>query len=437
MLRQIGVEPVEALLASIPRELRLERKLDLPPRLSEPELIAHLQGLSAKNLHAGEVTCFLGAGLYHHFIPAALDHLLSRSEFYTTYTPYQPEVSQGTLQAIYEYQTLICQLTGMEVANASMYDGATAVAEAALMAQRITGRKGLVVSSLVHPEYRAVLETYLTCVGADCTEVGYRPDGATDMDELGRKVSQDTACIIVQSPNFFGVIETLEDVASVAQEHGALLIVAVTEPVALGIVKAPGACGADIVAGEGQALGSPLNFGGPLLGLFAVRRAHVRLMPGRLVGETVDRDGRRGYVLALSTREQHIRRGKATSNICTNEGLCALAAAIYLALMGKSGFRRLAMQNLQRAHYAKQSLRDVPGVSLPFSGPTFNEFVVETEEDPARVQARLMEERIVGGLHVGAYYPELERCILFCVTETHSRDDIDRLVRLIRGKRRA
>ena len=431
MLKTIGVPSVEELFADIPRSIRLQRKLNLPPALSEKELIEELKALSALNAQVQEYTSFLGAGAYHHFIPSLVLHLISRSEFYTAYTPYQPEISQGTLQAIFEYQTLICQLTNMEVANASMYDGSTSVAEAALMAHRLNERPEMIVSTAVHPEYRAVLKTYVNHLGIAVREVGFTERGGTDLAVCRSMVNEATGAVIVQYPNFFGCIEDLAALSRLAHEKGALFIVAVAEPIALGVLKAPGDFGADIVVGEGQAMGNALNFGGPYVGFFATRQEYLRKMPGRLAGETTDLEGRRGYVLTLSTREQHIRREKATSNICTNQALCALATTIYLCTLGKQGIREVALQNLQKAHYAKEAIGRLKGYHLVFNSPTFNEFVVKAPRPLSRINQALLENQMIGGLDLGRFYPELENCLLLCVTENHSRGQIDKLVEVL------
>ncbi len=436
MLESVGVSSVEELFADIPSRLRLRRPLRLPPALSESDLLRHLRELAEQNAHVDAYSSFLGAGAYHHFVPAAVSHLVFRGEFYTAYTPYQPEISQGTLQAIYEYQTLICQLTGMEVANASLYEGASATAEAVLMAHRVTERSEVVLSRAVHPEYRQVLATYTRTLGLVLREIPWDETGATDREALTASLSGKTACVVLQSPNFFGVVEDGEPVAAAAHAVGALAVAVVTEPVALGLLKPPGEWGADIVCGEGQAFGNPLNFGGPYLGLFATRERFLRSMPGRIVGETEDGQGRRGYVLTLSTREQHIRREKATSNICTNEGLCALTATVFAALLGKSGLRELAVTNLQKAAFARARLAHVRGVSLRFSGPTFNECVVRlARRRPRDVLASLLKKKILGGLDLGRFYPELDDCLLIAVTEQNRREEIEALCRALGGSR--
>jgi glycine dehydrogenase subunit 1 len=435
MLDAIGVRSVEDLFADIPAAVRLKRPLRIPPALSEADLSKHLQALAAVNADADRYSCFLGAGCYNHFSPSIINHLVLRGEFLTAYTPYQPEISQGTLQALYEYQTLICLLTGMEVSNASMYEGASATAEAILMAQRITGRSEVVVARAVHPEYRQVARTYTAQIGITFKEVPFSEAGVTDAGMVQQALSDQVACLVIQSPNFFGGIEDLTPFAEVAHAAGALLVVCVPEPLALGILKPPGECGADIVTGEGQALGTGMNYGGPALGFFATRDRFVRHMPGRLIGQTVDREGRTGYVLTLATREQHIRREKATSNICTSESLIALMATIYLVSMGPKGLRDIALANLRKAAYAKERLAKARGCSLRFSGPIFNEFVLKTKKKPAAVLAHLLKRQIVGGLDLSRFYPELSDCLLVCVTEQNSRGEIDALAKALGGVR--
>jgi glycine dehydrogenase subunit 1 len=435
MLEAIGVPSVEALFADVPAAVRLTRPLRIPPALAEAELTALLGSLAAQNADADRFSVFLGAGCYNHFSPAVINHLVLRGEFLTAYTPYQPEISQGTLQALYEYQTLICLLTGMEVSNASMYEGASATAEAVLMAQRLTGRSEVVVGRTVHPEYRQVAATYTRQVGLAFREVPFTEEGTTDLTEVRAGLSERTACLVVQSPNFFGAVEDLAPLAEAAHAVGALAVVVVAEPVSLGLLKSPGECGADIVAGEGQGLGTGMNNGGPALGFFATREQFVRQMPGRLVGQTVDREGRPGYVLTLATREQHIRREKATSNICTSESLIALMAAIYLISLGPKGLRDVALLNLRKAAYAKERLGKAQGVGLRFRGPTFNEFALRTRKKPAQILRQLQRRQIVGGLDLGRFYPELADCLLVCVTEQVSREQIDALAEALGGVR--
>jgi len=422
MLETIGAKTVEDLFEIIPKEYRLRKPLSLPNPLSEPDLIRHLEDLQSPIFSS-----FLGAGTYHHFIPAVVSAMTSRSEFYTAYTPYQPEISQGTLQAIFEYQTLMCQLTGMEVSNASMYDGASSLAEAALMARRITKRKKILLSQAVHPEYRRVVQTYTDPDQEEIVLVPYKKDeGRTDEKVLFDLLDGEVAAVVVQSPNFFGAVEDFHPIGEKIHESGGLMIVSFSEAIAYGILKPPGEMGADIVAGEGQGLGIPLSFGGPYLGIFTTREKFVRNMPGRLVGETVDLEGKRGFVLTLATREQHIRRERATSNICTNEGLCALMATVFLSCLGKEGLRELAMMNLSKAEYAKKAASRMPGCKSAFSSPTFNEFVLRIEGEPEKVLEKLKEEKILGGLPLRRFYPELDYHLLITVTEMNTKEEIDR-----------
>ncbi len=434
MLAAIGVPSIDALFADIPAAVRLNRTLDLPPALSDPELMRQLQALAAQNVDSDRATCFLGAGAYDHYVPSVVWHLAGRGEFLTAYTPYQAELMQGELQAGYEYQSMLCALTGMDVANASMYDGASATAEAAVMAKDLTKRDEIVVSTAVHPEYREVLRTYTEPLGISVVEVPHQ-GGLTAARRIAEICSDRTAAVIVQHPNFFGGLEDGPALAGIAHERGALLVCAVAEPLSLGILKPPGAWGADIVAGEGQPLGNHVNFGGPFLGMLATRQEFVRRMPGRLVGATVDTEGRRGFVLTLQTREQHIRREKATSNICTNEALLALASAVYMAALGKQGFRHVAELNLRKAAYAKDAIAGIPGYRLAFDGPIFNEFVIRTPVDPVELNRRLAAQRILGGAPLGRWYPDLADGWLLCVTEQRTRGEIDRLVTVLRDLR--
>ena len=430
MLKTIGAGSVDELFEDIPAQVRLNRPLDLPPALSDPELIAQLRAIAERNMHCDAATCFLGAGAYDHYIPSVVWHLAGRGEFLTAYTPYQAELMQGELQAGYEYQSMLCELTGMDVANASMYDGASATAEAAVMARDLTKRQEVLVSAAIHPEYRQVLRTYVQPLGITIVEVPCR-GGVTDLAAIQRATSSRTAAIIIQHPNFFGSLEDGAGLADLAHRAGALLVAVVTEPLSLGILKPPGAWGADIVAGEGQPLGNALNFGGPYLGMLATRQEFVRRMPGRLVGATVDSEGRRGFVLTLQTREQHIRREKASSNICTNEALLALAAAIYMATLGKQGFRHVAELNLRKAAYAREAISRLKGYASAFDAPTFNEFVVRTPVPPDEVNRRLLAHNVLGGAALGRWYPDLADCWLLCVTEQRTRAEIDRLVALL------
>ena len=435
MLQAIGVRSVEELFGDIPPAVRLKRPLKVPPAMSESEVGRHLRALAAANADADRYSMFLGAGCYNHFSPAIINHLVLRGEFLTPYTPYQPEVSQGTLQALYEYQSLVCLLTAMEVSNASMYEGASATAEAVLMAQRVTGRNKVVVARAVHPEYRMVARTYASQLGISFREVAFTEAGVTDLTQVRKALGDQVACLVVQSPNFFGGIEDLPQLAEAAHAVGALLVVAVAEPVSLGLLKPPGECGADIVTAEGAGLGTGLNYGGPAVGFFATREKFIRHMPGRLVGQTVDREGRTGYVLTLATREQHIRREKATSNICTSESLIANMSGMYMVTMGPQGLREVALLNLRKAAYAKEQLAKVRGFSLRFTGPTFNEFVLRTKKKPGEVLTGLLKRQIIGGLDLGRFYPELKDCLLVCVTEQNSRTEIDALAKALGGGR--
>ena len=433
MLKVVGLNSAEELFDSIPASLRLREQLKTPAAVSEMELLASSEAMAAKNTAARRPS-FLGAGAYSHYSPTIVDHLISRSEFFTAYTPYQPEISQGTLQAIFEFQTLVCQLTGMDVANASMYDGSTALAEAVLMAERITRRKKVITSSAVHPEYLEVVDTYVQHYGVDFHRVDYDHRTGLISAEGLNSLDDQTAALVVQSPNFFGCIEDVRALAERAHAVGALLIVAVTESISFGLLRSPGACGADIVVAEGQSFGVPLSFGGPFVGLFATRDKYARQIPGRLVGEAIDKQGRRGFVLTLATREQHIRREKATSNICTNEGLIALAATIYLETMGRSGLQEVAAQCTQKAAYAARSINSLEGFSLPFSAPRFNEFVVRAPVEAKGLLSRLASEKnITGGLALSRYYKDRPNDFLVCVTETNSRQEIDALVEGLKG----
>ncbi len=433
MLDAIGVPTIEELFVGIPAVDRLQRPLQLPPAAAEGELLRELGRLAGRNATVASHLSFLGGGSYHHFIPAVVDQLISRSEFYTAYTPYQPEISQGTLQAIFEFQTLICQLTGMDVANASMYDGASSCAEAVLMAVRVTRRRKVLLSAALHPEYRATVATYCRYLDVELVEVPFDGSGGTDLAALQQLADEATAAVVCGYPNVFGVIENLAAQAELAHRQGARLVAAVAEPVALGLLKSPGELGADIVVGDGQSFGIPVGFGGPTVGFFAARQQDLRSLPGRLVGETLDRDGQRGFVLTLSTREQHIRREKATSNICSNQGLCALMATVYLSLLGKAGLREVAQQNLAKAAYARKAIATLPGFSIPFAGITFNEFVVATPGPAQAVLDGLQQQGILGGIPLARFYPEMSDRMLVCVTEQHSRAEIDALVQALAG----
>jgi glycine dehydrogenase subunit 1 len=429
MLKSVGADSLDALFAAVPPDCRRTRPMDLPEPLTEWELNRLMQSVSGAVAAGPEYKIFAGAGSYEHHIPHAMAFLLGRSEFVTCYTPYQPELSQGTLQAIYEYQTLTARLLGMEVANASLYDGASALAEALLMAVRVTGMKRVAVSSLVHPHYRQVVQTYFKPTGYEVVELPRLENGRTDVSALD--AMDDLAAVAVQSPNFFGCIEDLQAVGDKVHHEDALFVTCFTEPLAYGLFKSPGSNGADIACGEGQSLGIPQSFGGPGLGMFAGRMKHVRSMPGRLVGRTTDLEGRRGFVLTLSTREQHIRREKATSNICTNNSLCAIAAAMYMASLGGSGFRDLARLNHDKAEYLKRALSK-EGFRIPFESPTFNEFVAESPPGFEPIYRGLLQKKTVPGLPLAPYYPELRDHYLFCVTETKTKEDLDELAREVR-----
>ena len=429
MMKTVGVDSLDDLFKTIPEDCRCDCVPNLPEALTEWELNDHIDTLCSSMAVSPEYKVFMGAGSYEHHIPVTVKHLLGRSEFVTSYTPYQPEMSQGTLQAIFEYQTLTARLLGMEVANASQYDGASALAEALLMAIRISRRKKVAVSRLIHPNYRRVIKTYFTPTDYEIIELPFLPDGTTDPTPL--ESLDDLAAVAVQSPNFFGCIEDLQTIGDMARQKKALMVAGFSEPLAFGMMKSPGSQGADIAAGEGQSLGIPRSFGGPALGMFAARMKYVRNMPGRLVGQTADVDGERGFVLTLATREQHIRREKATSNICTNHSLCALASAMYMSALGGSGIKELARLNYDKCEYLKAGLRGA-GFTIPFEKPTFNEFVVDFGEGFGQTHERLIADNIIAGLPLECYYPELANHYLLCVTETISKEDMDELVRKIK-----
>lgn len=433
MLAEVGLSSADELFRSIPADVLLNRKLDVTEPLAENEVIDAMNEFAGNN-PAARKTSFLGAGVYSHFSPTVVDYLIQRSEFFTSYTPYQPEVAQGTLQYIFEFQTLVCQLTGMDVANASMYDGSTAMAEAFLMAQRVTKRDKVLVAKTVHPEYLEVAETYTQHGELELGTIGF--DGKTGRvlsDDLG-KLDKETAAIVIQSPNFFGCVEDLKVIADKAHEVGALLIVVVTEAISFGLLRSPGECGADIVVAEGQSFGVPMSFGGPHVGLFACKQKYVRMMPGRLAGVAYDKNGNRGFVLTLATREQHIRREKATSNICTNQGLIALAATIYLETMGKRGLQEVAMQNAQKAAYAAKKISEIEGFSLAFDAPKFNEFVVTAPNSAKELLDKLSKDNeILGGIALSKYYQDRPNDFLVCVTETSTKKQIDSLISSLRN----
>ncbi|HKS65807.1 MAG TPA: aminomethyl-transferring glycine dehydrogenase subunit GcvPA [Candidatus Acidoferrales bacterium] len=428
MLAAIGAHSIDDLFESIPREFRLREPLPLPRPLSEPEIIEYFRARAAEN--APGYSSFLGAGVYQHHRSVVTDSLVQRGEFLTSYTPYQAEISQGTLTAIFEFQTLMCQLTGQEVANASMYDGSTALTEAILMAERLTGRSKVLIARSVHPDYRQVLATYAKNLGLEIEEIGYSSSGQVDTKGLTKDKLAGAAALVVQSPNFLGAVENIAALAEAAHAEGALLVDTIAEAVSLGIVRPPAE--ADIVAMEGQAFGISPSYGGPFVGVIASREKFVRQMPGRLAGQTADASGRRGFVLTLATREQHIRREKATSNICTNEALFALVATVHLCLLGKDGLREMASQNVAKAQFAIRELQQIPGVRRVFAAPVFNEFVLEFPRSVKLINAALLRDKIIGPLPLGIYYPELTKHGLVCVTETMPRAGIERFVAAIR-----
>jgi glycine dehydrogenase subunit 1 len=430
MLRTIGLDSIEGLYRHVPETLRGRAKIKLPDGLTELAVHKRLAALAARNATTLEWSLFLGGGIYHHFIPSAVDAVISRSEFSTSYTPYQPEVSQGTLQALFEYQTLMCQLTGMEVSNAGVYDGASAAAEAVLMSRRIQpmSRRRVLISRAIHPQYRAVVASYLQNLDdVQLEEIPFDATGAADVDQLAIRLNDQSMCVVVGYPNFFGVIEDLAPIRAACTNAGAQLITVTTEAVALGLLKPPGDFGADIAVGEGQSLGVPMSLGGPAFGFLACQKKFVRNIPGRLVGETVDTDGRRGFVLTLATREQHIRREKATSNICTSQTLCVLGATVFMSLLGKSGLRRLAEINVLRAQEALRQLREVAEIEPVFSGPCFNEFVMGAR-DVERLFSKCAANKIVPGIALKKYYPELPDGLLVCITEMNEGEEIERFV---------
>ncbi len=426
MLKAIGVRAIDGLFSPIPAEYRLARDLKVPRQMAESEIVDWFKLRSKEN--GDDYTGFLGAGAYFHYRPVVIDALVQRGEFLTSYTPYQAEFAQGTLQAIFEFQTMISELTGMDLANASMYDGSTGAAEAVMMAVRITGKSGAVIARSVHPEYREVLGTYATHQGIPLKTVSFTDSGRIDLKELEKAVADDTACVLIQSPNFFGTIEDVEAIAEIAHKRGALLIVSIAEAVSLGIVEPPRV--ADIIAMEAQSFGVPMGFGGPYCGVIATKEKFVRQMPGRLAGQTADKKGKRGFVLTLATREQHIRREKATSNICTNQALVALMVNIFMTVYGKVGLRELAKQNLAKTAYAADQF--AKNAAVLFGGaPRFNEFVVQTSEDPSAINSRLLGHKIVGGLPLKKFYPELGNAALWCCTELTTRSMIDTAVGLV------
>ena len=431
MLKTIGLLKVEELFENIPKSIRLNSGLNIDDSKSELQVSKKINGIAKKNKDINDLVCFLGAGAYDHYIPSIIKHITGRSEFYTSYTPYQPEISQGTLQALFEYQTMICNLTGLQVSNASMYDGATACAEAAMMAMSATKRKSIVVSKTVHPQTRKILATYLKYHEVELIEVDML-DGVTDIEKLRAVVNNNTAGVIVSNPNFFGIIEDLSQVEKITHENKALLIMDVN-PISLAILKTPGEIGADIVVGEGQSLGNSLNFGGPYLGFMATTTKLMRKIPGRIVGETIDVDGKRAYVLTLQAREQHIRRQKANSNICSNQSLNALAATIYLTTLGKEGLKEVATQCINKSHYAFKELTKSGKYTAVFDKPFFMEFVLKSNMEVSKVNEELLNQGILGGLNLEAFNEKEKNQVLICVTEKRSKEEIDVLVKIMEG----
>lgn len=431
MLNSIGVTSTDELFSDIPEQIRLNRELNINHKMSELEVSKKMKGLSNQNLSTDDLICFLGAGAYDHYIPSVIKHIISRSEFYTAYTPYQPEISQGTLQVIFEYQTMIANLTGMDFANASMYDGATAAAEAAMLSMENTKRKTVLVSKTVNPEIRKIIATYVKFHGGNIIEIDYS-EGTTDVEALKNNLNKDSAAVIVQNPNFFGIIEDMKDIEMLVHANKSMLVMSV-DPISLGILKSPGEIGADLVVGEGQALGIPLNFGGPYLGFMAATTKLMRKIPGRIVGQTEDIDGKRAYVLTLQAREQHIRREKATSNICSNQGLNVLASAIYMTTLGKKGIKEVAVQCAQKAKYAQEQLTKSGKYKLLFNKPFFKEFAVTVTSDIACevINEELLNCGILGGYPIEVNYPEQKNSLLLCVTEKRTKEEIDSLVEIM------
>ena len=426
MLNVIGVDSFEELLSNVPPEFLKADFDSIGEGLSEYEVLKLLGDLASSNVHSGEAISFLGGGSYDHFVPSIIGEITSRSEYLTAYTPYQPEVAQGTLQAIFEYQSMICALTGMDVANASMYDGASALAEAGLLAVGKNKRNKLVIASTVNPDHRAVVKTYLQGGDVELVTVP-QINGTTDLKALSDLVDSDTAGLLLQTPNFFGCIEEADEIGKIAHDNDALFIVS-ADPISLGILKKPGECGADIVVGEGQSLGSPTQFGGPYLGIFAAKMDLVRRMPGRIAGQTWDVDGKRGFVLTLQTREQHIRRERATSNICTNQGIVMLSAAIYMALMGKEGISSVAELSTRKSHYLAEQINGLPGFKVEFDAPFFKEFVVKTPVAPSKIIESLLDEKVFAGIDLSSYDYGLENCMLVCVTEKRTKEEMGKFV---------
>ena len=432
MLEVAGLNSLDDLFSDIPKDMRLDRELDLPKAKSELEVMTYLNSLAKKNCSLSELTCFLGAGAYDHYIPSVVDHVISRSEFYTSYTPYQPEISQGTLQYIFEFQTLICQLTGMDVANASLYDGGSAIAEAALMTAAHSRKDEIIVSKTVSPQSRRVLKTYAHVQNLTVVEVDMK-DGITDLDQLKEKVSDKTAAVIAQSPNFFGIIEDLKTIGEIAHTGKKTSFIASVDPISLAILKKPSELDVDVVVGEAQGMGIPLSFGGPYLGFMATKKDYLRKIPGRIVGETVDVNGKRSYVLTLTAREQHIRREKATSNICSNQGLNTLAATVYMVTLGKQGLKEVALQSTKKAHYAYEQLTKSGKYKPVFDQPFFKEFVVKSDIDSDKILTDLRNENIIGGYDLAINYPEFKNSIMYAVTEKRTKDEIDKLCSVLEG----
>ncbi|PMQ01546.1 MAG: glycine dehydrogenase (aminomethyl-transferring) [Dictyoglomus sp. NZ13-RE01] len=432
MLKEIGVESIEELFLDIPEEIRelANKNFLLPPPISEIELKKEILNISQEN--KTDFISFIGGGAYNHYIPPVVKEIISYPSFYTSYTPYQPEISQGFLQAMFEYQSLICDLTGMDVANASLYEAGSGTAESALMAYRINGRKDVIISEGVHPEYKEVLRTYLKSLKLNIKEIPLNERGETDLNKLKEILNENTSSVIIQNPNFFGVIEKdIDKISGIVHENNSLLI-SIVYPISLGILKPPKDYNADVVVGEGQALGNSLNFGGPYLGIFATKKEFIRQIPGRIVGETIDKNGKRGFVLTLQAREQHIRRAKATSNICSNEALTALASTVYLSLLGKKGLKRIAEICFDRAHYAHKKLSEIPGIDFPYSGYFFNEFVIRLNKSAKDVYEELMNIKILPGVLLSNFYPVREKEILLAFTEMNSKEEINYFVNKLR-----
>jgi glycine dehydrogenase subunit 1 len=431
MMQEIGIKSVDELFSDIPEKVRFNGELKIEKELNEVELSRYMMGLANKNANSLEYSSFLGAGAYEHYIPSVVDHVISRSEFYTAYTPYQPEISQGELQAIFEFQTMICELTGMDVANASMYDGPTALAEAAAMAFGVGKANKVVVSKAVHPEARSILHTYAKGLGIEVVELEV-VQGVTDLTALENAVDDNTAAVIVQHPNFFGNLEDLAKVEQLTHAQKALMIVS-SNPVALGTLQPPGAFGADVVVGDAQPFGIPTSYGGPHCGYFAVSTKLMRKIPGRIIGQTTDDNGKRGFVLTLQAREQHIRREKATSNICSNQALLAIAASVAMTALGKKGVQEMALLNIQKAHYAKKQLGSIKGIEMAFDQPFFNEFAIKLKKPVKEVNQKLLAKGIIGGYELGLDYPELDQVMLVAVTEIKSKNEIDQFAQALEG----